>query len=286
MIHKKKISSKIFIDGGDPSETAKAEQLLGFIDGQTTNPTLVANNPIVKKSLEKGEKFTKSEINGLYKKIIEEISAIVEWSVSIEPYADLKTSAEELLSQAVGMAEWSSKAWIKLPTTAQGLEAAKKAVANDMRVNMTLCFTQDQAAAIYAATKDAKYPVFVSPFVGRLDDRGENGMHLIENILKMYEKGDGHVMVLTASVRNFDHLMQALRLRSPIITLPFKVFEQWAGKRFMLPSDDHVNLPSQLASIPYKEISLDKKWYQYDLYHELTDDGVKRFAEDWNRLIR
>ncbi|MCL5774093.1 MAG: transaldolase, partial [Firmicutes bacterium] len=198
--------SKIFIDGGDPAETIEARQLLGYIDGQTTNPTLISKNPEVQAALARGEKFTEKQAYGFYKKVVEEISKIVDWSVSIETYSDKNTTAEEMLSQAGEMSGWIHKAWIKFPTTHAGLQAASEAIKEGMRVNMTLCFSQEQAAAIYSATKGAKEPVFVSPFVGRLDDRGENGMELIKNILKMYDKSDGHVWTLTASVRNLNHL--------------------------------------------------------------------------------
>ncbi len=105
---------------------------------------------------------------------------------------------------------------------------------------MTLCFSQAQAAAVYAATRGAKKgEVFVSPFIGRLDDRGENGMDLIANILKMYGKGDGHVEVLTASVRTLDHLLCAIKLGSDIITAPLAVLKEWKEKGLPMPKDDY-----------------------------------------------
>jgi transaldolase len=281
----RKFPFKIFIDGGDPVETIQAEQMLGYIDGQTTNPSLVAKNPFVSDRLAKGEKFTLEEINGYYRKIIEEISAVVGISVSIEPYADSETTVSDLVTQAQKMHEWSNKAWIKFPTTAKGLEAAKIVVAQGMRVNMTLCFSQEQAAAVYEVTKGAKEPVFVSPFVGRFDDRGENGMDLIANIIKMFEDSDHHVQVLTASVRSLDHFFMAMRLKSPIITVPFKVFKMWAEKDFLMPGDENVLPPTNLRKIEYQGIVLNKPWTQYNIYHELTDAGLIKFAEDWNKLI-
>jgi transaldolase len=277
---------KVFIDGGDPSETIKAEQMLGSIDGQTTNPSLVAKNPQVQKRLKKGEKFTLREINKFYKKVVDEFTAIVDWSVSIEPYVDNKTSAENLLEQVREMNSWSPKAWIKLPITVRGLEVAKKAVEEGIRVNMTLCFSQEQAAAVYSATKGSRVPVFISPFVGRLDDRGESGMDLIKNIITMYEKGDGHVQVVTASLRSLDHLLLAIRYKSPIITIPFKIFSEWADRKFVLPSDSHIPNSTTFQTIPYKEISLDKPWLSYNIYHTLTEIGVQKFAQDWNELLK
>jgi transaldolase len=150
---------------------------------------------------------------------------------------------------------------------------------------MTLCFSQEQAAAVYNATKGAK-DVFVSPFVGRLDDRGEDGMSLIANILKMYRKGDGHVLTLTASVRNLNHLLYALQLKSPIITVPFKIFKEWADKGFSLPDETFVYDPGTLKPIPYREIPLDKPWTKYNIHHDLTDIGIERFSNDWNYLVK
>ena len=87
----KKFFSKIFIDGGDPNETLEAKNLLGYIDGQTTNPTLIAKNPDVEARIAKGEKFTREELLAFYKKTIGAISSIVDWSVSIGPYVNSDT---------------------------------------------------------------------------------------------------------------------------------------------------------------------------------------------------
>ena len=152
---------------------------------------------------------------------------------------------------------------------------------------MTLCFQQEQAAAVYAATKGAKKgDVFVSPFIGRLDDRGENGMDLIANILKMYGKGDGHVEVLTASVRNIDHHLYALRLGSDIITSPFEILKEWAGDKLRVPGEKYHYNAGDLRAIPYIDIDLAKGWRDYDIRHELTDKGMARFSADWNSLIK
>src|SRR3989344_909760 len=203
-MHSSRLKSKIFLDGGDPDETREMKALLGFLDGQTTNPTLISKNPEAKIRMERGEKFTKKELLGFYRAVVQEISRIIpEGSVSVEVYADKNTGADEMFAQGKEMFSWIPNAHIKFPITKEGLAAAERAAKDGMRVNMTLCFTQEQAAAVYAATQGAvKGQVFVSPFVGRLDDRGENGMQLIENIVRMYQNGDGHVEVLTASVRN------------------------------------------------------------------------------------
>lgn len=282
------LNTKIFADSGDPDETREAIRLLGFLDGQTTNPTLISKNPEAKERLERGEKFTAKEILGFYKEVVQEISGIIpQGSVSVEVYADKNTTTVEMLEQGKQMFSWIPNAHIKFPTTAEGLKAAKKAIAEGMRVNMTLCFSQEQAAAVYAATRGAQRgDVFVSPFIGRLDDRGENGMNLIENILRMYEKGDGHVEVLTASVRNLDHLLYALHLGSDIITSPFKVLKEWGEKGMSMPGDAFVYKGGDLKPIAYKELDLEKDWAEFDIHHDLTDIGIERFSADWNALIK
>jgi len=284
----KDLKTRIFLDGGDPEETRKAMGLLGFLDGQTTNPTLISKNPRARARLEKGEKFTREEIIDFYQETVKEISKrIPQGSVSVEVYSDLSTLAEPMLKQAKEMFSWIPNTHIKFPVSREGLKAAEQAVKSGMRVNLTLCFTQEQAAAVYAATQGAKRgDVFVSPFIGRLDDRGENGMDLISHILKIYKKGDGHVMVLTASVRKMDHLLYALRLGSDIITVPFNVLKEWGEKGIPLPKGDYVYDSGNLKAIPFKEIDLTKKWETYDIRHDLTDKGMERFSADWNALIK
>lgn len=288
-----RLPSKIFIDGGDPAETAEAKKLLGYIDGQTTNPTLISKNPEAVARLSKGEKFDKKEVYDFYKKVVSEISPIVDWSVSIETYSDKNTTANEMLEQSKEMYRWIPNAWIKFPTTTEGLKAASQAVKAGMRVNMTLVFSQEQAAAVYSATKSVNSTpgverggVFISPFVGRLDDQGEDGMSLVSNILKMYKSGDDHVLTLSASVRTLSHLLYALKLESPIITLPFKVFKQWAETNFQLPEENFTYAPSDLTPIEYKNLDLSKLWTSFDIKHELTDVGIEKFSADWNSLVK
>lgn len=281
----KKADSLIFIDGGDPKETQQAKNLMGYIDGQTTNPTLVAKNPQIKARLASGNKFTKEELLSEYQKIVKEVAKITDGPTSIEVYADKNTSTEEIIKQAREMSEWIPNAYIKLPIIPQGLQAAE-VLCHEIKINMTLCFSQEQAAAVYSATKGASFPVFVSPFVGRLDDQGENGMDLVANILSMYKAGDGHVQVLTASVRNLDHFLYALKLQSPAITLPFKVFKKWVEKGFLLPTLAFVYDRPDLKEIPYHQISLDEPWHSYNIWHKLTEVGLQKFADDWNALLR
>jgi transaldolase len=207
-------------------------------------------------------------------------------SISIEVYADPSTRADAMLRQGRELYQWIPNGHIKFPTSKEGLKAASEAIKGGMRVNMTLCFTQQQAAAVYAATRGAKKgQVFVSPFIGRLDDRGENGMDLIANTIRMYAEGDGHVEVLTASVRDVDHLMYALELGSDIITAPFGVLQEWGQKGLPAPGRDYVYNSRGLKPIAYEEIDLSHSWETYDVGHELTDKGMVKFSEDWNKLI-
>jgi len=282
------LKTRIFLDGGDPEETREAIRLLGFLDGQTTNPTLISKNPETRRRLERGDKFTEEEIFSFYKRVVGEIStSIPRGSISIEVYADLSTTAEAMLGQGKEMFSWIPNGHIKFPTSREGLKAAEMAIQNGLRVNMTLCFTQPQAAAVYVATRGAgRGNVFVSPFVGRLDDRGEAGMDLIAHVIKMYAKGDGHVEVLTASVRNMVHFLYALKLGSDIISAPFDILKEWGERGLPVPGEDYVYDRGNLKPIPYEEIDLTRNWQDYDIRHELTDKGMERFSADWNALIR
>ncbi len=282
------MKTRIFLDGGDPAETREIIKILGFIDGQTTNPSLISKNPEARGRIEKGDKFTEEELLRFYKEVVGEASSLVpDGSVSVEVYADASTPAERMFEQGKEMFTWIPNAHIKYPTTSEGLKAAEKSIKEGLRVNMTLCFTQSQAAAVYAATAGAKKgDVFVSPFVGRLDDRDENGMELIKNILTMYETGDGHVEVLSASVRTYDHMLYALQLGSDIITAPFKVLSEWGKKGLPVPGSDYRYNAGALKAIPLEDIELSKKWQDYDITHDLTDSGMEKFSADWNNLIK
>lgn len=283
------LKTKIFLDSGNPEETKKIIDTLGFLDGQTTNPTLISKNPEAAKRLAEGKKFSKEEIFDLYKKVVTEISELIpKGSVSIEVYADVHTTAEAMFNQGREMFSWIPNAHIKYPATKSGLEAAEKSIKIGMRVNMTLVFSQSQAAAVYAATRGAKKgDAFVSPFVGRLDDIGENGMDLIKKILKMYESGDGHVEVLAASVRNLEHFQFALSLGSDIITSPFMLLNEWAQKDMPISEINSYSYSFvTLKPIEYKELDLNRNWNDFDIKHNLTDAGVEKFASDWNALIK
>ncbi|MBT4121154.1 MAG: transaldolase [Candidatus Magasanikbacteria bacterium] len=281
------LKTQIFLDSGDPKETKEMLDLLGFLDGQTTNPSLFAKSPEVQEKISKGEKYTKEEIYAEYKKIIQDISALIPGkSVSVEVYADANTSAEEMLKQAREMNTWIDSAHIKLPLTSEGLKAAETLVREGVDVNMTLIFNQSQAAGVYAATNGAKKgQVFLSPFIGRLDDIDLDGMSYIKNVLKMYRAGDGHVEVLAASARSYEHFLRCLQLESDLVTVPGKILREWAENNFELPSEDWQYEPGDLAPIPYEDMDLNKNYMQYNIQHDLTDKGIEKFVADWNNLL-
>lgn len=289
---KNKPKTKILVDGGDPNETLQVKNLLGYVDGQTTNPSLIAKNPEIKRRISAGHTLTAQEEKEEYRKIVQTISPLVgDAGVSIEVFADLDTTAEDMVAQGREMFSWIPNAYIKYPCTHEGLRAAQMSVPLQLRVNMTLCFSQDQAAAVYAATKGSKSPVYVSPFVGRLDDRGENGMDLVKNIKAMYRNGDGHVHVLAASIRHLDHLLASFALDAELVTVPANVIDKWATTNFSMP-DRNFNYKAvgadgeALKALPYEELDLNLPWQSFDLNHDLTTKGIQKFVADYRSTLK
>ncbi len=282
------LKTKIFLDGGDPAETQEIIALLGFLDGQTTNPSLVAKNPQAQERISRGDKFSSQELLDFYKIVVSDTSALIpNGSISIEVYADMETRADAMLVQARQMNTWIPNAHIKFPTTLEGLEAAAQAVREGMRVNMTLCFTQKQAAAVHLATLGCREgQVLVSPFVGRLDDIGENGMDLIKNIRAMYQEIQSPVQILTASVRSMDHFFSALALESDIITAPANMLREWARQGMQVPDVEFTYAASGLKPIPFIPLTLTGGWRSLDISHPLTNKGIEKFAHDWNALLK
>jgi transaldolase len=284
--------TKILVDGGDPKETLRIKSLLGFVDGQTTNPSLIAKNPEIQLLIASGHTLSAEEEKNEYRKIVQSISPLVgDAGVSIEVFADLNTTAEDMFSQGQEMFSWVPNAYVKYPSTHEGLRAAQMSVQASIRVNLTLCFSQEQAAAVYAATKGSKEPVYVSPFVGRLDDFGEDGMDLVRNIKKMYEHSDGHVHVLAASIRTVNHLLCCFALSAELATIPTKVLDEWAATGFPMPLQDfrYRGLDATcklLKTIPYKELDLNLSWESFDIAHELTTKGIQKFVADYQSTLR
>lgn len=280
------LNTKIFLDGGDPAETREIVTLLGFLDGQTTNPSLVAKNPLFLACKSGDTPCTDENLWEAYRAIVTEIAPLVTDSVSIEVYADEHTKAEDMVKRGIELNTWIDKAHIKLPITSEGLIAAEALVAKGLRVNLTLCFTQSQAAAVYSATKGAKPgDVFLSPFVGRLDDRGEDGMSFIKNVVEMFKDSDHHVSPLVASVRSLNHFLCAIALGADIVTAPGKILREWAEAGMPVPDSTFVYPHDSLKELPYEAQDLGAQWNTFDLHHPLTDSGIERFAKDWNGLL-
>lgn len=280
------LTTKIFLDGGDPAETKEIIALMGFLDGQTTNPSLVAKNPTFAACKDQPGGCTNDDLWSAYQKIVTEISPLVPESVSIEVYADDHTTAAEMIEKGRELNTWIPNAHVKLPITPAGLEAAETLSGEGIRVNMTLCFTQAQAAAVYAATKGAAVGgVYLSPFVGRLDDRGENGMGFIQNVVQMFADSDHHVSSLVASVRSLDHFLYSIAVGADIITAPGKILHEWVAAGMPVPDESFAYDASALKTLPYEQHDLTADWRSFDLSHELTTKGIERFASDWNNLL-
>ena len=190
---------KIFLDSADIDEI-QAQIASGFVDGVTTNPSLIAKSG---------------------RNILETISAIcemVDGPVSAEVTA---TEYDKMLEEGKYLASLAKNVAVKVPLTPAGLQTCKALREKDIMVNVTLCFSAAQAllAAKVGAT-------FISPFVGRLDDIGEKGMDLISDIVIMYENYGFDTEVLVASVRNTQHLIDAAVIGAHVSTLPPKVIHE------------------------------------------------------------
>jgi len=208
---------KIFLDSADVSEI-ETHIASGFVDGVTTNPSLIA----------------KAGRNIL--ETITEICGIVDGPVSAEVAA---TDFETMLAEGKKLAGLAPNVTVKVPLTEAGLRTCRVLSDAGTQVNVTLCFTASQA--LLAAKAGA---TFISPFVGRLDDIGQDGMGLIEEICTIYDQYDFSTQVLVASVRGTQHVVDAALLGADVVTIPPKV----------------------LTAL-YK--------------HPLTDKGLAAFVSDW-----
>ena len=209
---------KFFIDTADLNEI-KDLAATGMVDGVTTNPSLAA----------------KQGMN--FKELIGEVCKVVSGPVSAEVTA---MDYETMMKEAEVLRKIARNVTFKVPLTQAGLKVCRALSSEGTKVNVTLCFTCGQA--ILAAKAGA---TFVSPFVGRLDDLGVNGMQLIDDIRMVYDNYDNFkTQILVASVRSPEHIINAGKIGADVITAPPKVIRQ--------------------------------------LYHHpLTDAGLKKFAEDW-----
>ncbi len=211
---------KFFVDSADVEEIGELAET-GLIDGVTTNPSLVAKS---------GRNFLD---------VVKEICSIVDGPVSAEVTAlDSKTMIEEG-KKLKGLAENIA---IKVPLTWDGLKACKALSDEGTMVNVTLCFSANQA--LLAAKAGA---TFISPFIGRLDDMGLDGMELIEEIRTIYDNYEGlNTQILAASIRSVNHVKQSALIGADVATVPGKVIKQLAT-------------------------------------HPLTDKGLDAFMKDWEK---
>ncbi|MCE5246864.1 MAG: fructose-6-phosphate aldolase [Candidatus Polarisedimenticolia bacterium] len=192
---------KFFIDTADVAEIKEAAKM-GLLDGVTTNPSLVAKT---------GRPF---------REVLDEILAVVDGPVSAEVTA---TDCDGIRREAEALHEIHENIVVKIPIIPEGLKATKWCAENGIKTNLTLCFSPLQA--LLAAKAGATY---VSPFVGRLDDVGEEGMELIRRIRAIYDNYGFDTEIIVASVRNPMHVVDAALIGADVATIPFGVLKQLA----------------------------------------------------------
>jgi transaldolase len=210
---------EFFLDTDDIKEIETGLEW-GLVDGITTNPSLIAKQ---------GKNYLAT---------VQEIAKLVPGPVSGEVLA---TEFDEMMDQGRRLADLAENVIVKVPLTPPGLRAVAKLLDDGIRCNVTLCFSSAQA--LLAAKVGAAY---ISPFIGRLDDVGEDGMELIDEIVSIYQNYDFETKVLVASVRHPIHIVQSAQLGADVATMPFKVLEQL-------------------------------------FKHPLTDIGLERFLADWKK---
>lgn len=211
---------QLFLDTANLEEIREAVNS-GLISGVTTNPTLIAREKVD------------------YQKRVQEICELVKGPVSVEV---LSQSADEMVKEAQKFAGWAPNIVVKIPIVKEGLKALRFLKEIGIKTNVTLVFSANQAllAAIAGAT-------FVSPFVGRLDDIGHDGMQLVAQIVEIYENYGFTTQVIAASIRHPLHVTQAAEAGAHITTVPFAILESM-------------------------------------IKHPLTEIGVKRFLDDWQKV--
>jgi transaldolase len=211
---------KFFIDSADIEEIKQANKK-GWVDGVTTNPTLIAKN---------GQDFHET-IKAICKEVRGPVSAEV-----------ISMQSEEMFKEGMTLAKLADNVVVKIPLIEEGLIAVKKLAAEGIKTNVTLVFNPLQALLVAKAGG-----TMVSPFVGRLDDIGQNGMAMVEEIVHIFRNYDFTTEVLVASVRSPLHIQQAALMGADIVTVPYKVMQGMTQ-------------------------------------HPLTDKGLKMFMDDWNKL--
>lgn len=213
---------RIFLDTANIEHISQAVKL-GVVSGVTTNPSLLAREKHVD-----------------YKTAILEICSLVKGPVSAEV---LSQEAASMIREARELSSWSPYVVVKIPVTAAGIEAISTLSQEGVKTNLTLCFSLNQA--ILGALAGATY---VSPFVGRLDDVGHDGMQLVADIVQTFEHYGFPTQVIAASIRHPLHCITAAKAGAHIATVPYNVLMQM-------------------------------------VQHPLTTLGIERFLEDWRRVL-
>jgi transaldolase len=304
--------TKFILDSGDPEEYRKIAQLAkekgSELWGSTTNPSLIAKKLT-------GKKLTTKEAFALQKELVLEITTIVPGAVSAEVYADNTTTAEEMIEQGRDIATWHRRVVVKLPTTLAGLHARSALRKDKIPVNNTLVFSQQQIFAIclherimqeaYGPTDDM-WPPFISPFVGRLDDKGEDGMMLVENgmqIKKLFHMTLPNtalaIWMLEASVRSVEHVKRGITFGTELITAPAKIYAEW----FSMSEEEKNSLNDMayakgLTQVPFynppqdlMDIQSEEAFFKavkdgrINIKHPLTDIGIEKFTADWKAIL-
>lgn len=193
---------KFFIDSADVNEIRMANDR-GWVDGVTTNPSLVAKS---------GRSF---------EEVIKEICTITKGPVSAEV---ISLKADEMVKEGVALAKWADNVVVKIPMCEDGMVAVKKLTALGIKTNVTLVFSVMQG--LLAAKAGA---TMVSPFVGRLDDISQDGMAMVSELIQVYRNYDFATEILVASVRSPMHIQHAALLGADIATIPYKVMQQMTG---------------------------------------------------------
>ena len=190
---------QIFLDTAILDEIKKGAES-GLISGITTNPTLI---------MKAGRDYNET---------LKEICSIIKGPVSAET---VSPNAEGMVKEGIAFSKIAKNIVVKVPMTVEGMKACQRLTKQGIKVNVTLCFSANQA--LLAAKSGA---FIISPFVGRLDDIGETGMWLIADIKKIYDNYKFKTQILVASVRNPIHVLDAARIGAHIATVPYSVFEQ------------------------------------------------------------
>lgn len=304
--------TKFLLDSGDPNEyreiVALGKKSGDEIWGSTTNPSLIAKKLASKK-------ISQQEAFALQKEIVEEILTIVPGAVSAEVYADETTPAQEMIAQGREIATWNNRVVVKLPTTLEGFKARSVLRKEKIPTNNTLVFSQGQIFAIclheqiiqklYGPTNDL-FPPFISPFVGRLDDKGENGMQLVENGMQIKWAFDLHlpttklaIWMLAASARRVEHIKRGIEAKTELMTIPAKLMKEWfalskSQKEALDPAAYAKDLtPIEPETFPnsLKAIETIEGFMQaiesekLSINHPLTDAGIAKFTADWKTII-